>query len=175
MNEKNGDYIEGGNMDWSEKNEVDYWKFLKNIKKNKIRKVFIFSTIVIFCLLIVLKFPFIVAVITGICIALIGWGIETHGNDADSKPNVGTLGDVVYFFHFFLPILTFQSLITPRIHPSPRKAGLRRTGNGRLAHQRWRVEMWPWRRDFSREDSELTSLMGKKSSIRRRSLVLMVG
>jgi len=90
MNEKNGDDLEGENMEWSEKDEVDYWESLKNIKRNKIIKVFIFSTIGIFFLLIILKFPFIVAFVTGICIALIGWGtlIETHGGDVDSKPNV---------------------------------------------------------------------------------------
>jgi hypothetical protein len=37
MNEKNGDDLEGENMEWSEKDEVDYWESLKNIKRNKKR------------------------------------------------------------------------------------------------------------------------------------------
>lgn len=94
MNEKNGNDIEGRNREWSAKDEEEYWRLLKHIKKNKIKKVFIFATIGMICLLLILRFPFIVTIITGICIALIGRGIliDTHGGDADSKPNLRLAG-----------------------------------------------------------------------------------
>lgn len=43
----------------------------------------------------------------------------------------------------------------------------RHAASGRRAHQMWSVEMWPWRIDFSRADSALTSRSGNATSMRR--------
>jgi len=43
----------------------------------------------------------------------------------------------------------------------------RQAANGRLAHQMCKVEMCPWRMDFSRRAWEEIRLIGKSTSIRR--------
>jgi hypothetical protein len=50
------------------------------------------------------------------------------------------------------------------------KMAARIAARGRRAHQMCRVEMWPWRIDFSRADWAEMALRGRETSIRRFTL-----